>query len=84
MQFVNRSVVYVCVMSSVAIFARMPYLETIVSRTVEGLRPYIIPMLIVSKRGYIVDFLSESQGSLLLLRLRVVTRKRSRTTELVP
>ena len=51
-QFVHRSV------SSAAIFACVSYLETIVSKTVEGLRPYVIPMLVVSKRGYIVDFLS--------------------------
>lgn len=67
------------VVSSAAISACVPYLETIVCEAVEGLRSYVIPMLFVSKRGYIVDFLSERQESLLSLRLRVVTRKRSRT-----
>lgn len=58
-RFVHRSLIYVrVVVSSAAIFACVSYLETIVSKTVEGLRPYVIPMLVVSKRGYIVDFLS--------------------------
>lgn len=55
----HRSLIYVrVVVSSAAISACVSYLETIVSKTVEGLRPYVIPMLVVSKRGYIVDFLS--------------------------
>lgn len=58
-QFVHRSLIYVrVVVSSAAISACVSYLETIVSKTVEGLRSYVIPVLVVSKRGYIVDFLS--------------------------
>lgn len=59
----------------------MLYLEIIVNKIIENTSEHYIHVANF-EHGYIVDFLSKKKESLLSLCLRV-TRKRSRTTELV-